>query len=231
MNLRLTLTANAGVILSFGEKGPVYAIDALHDTKTPEFSCLSAEQVTDTFALMDKAEPDALLATHCHPDHYSAGLFEKAAERYKNCRLIKPWSEPEKENRIYNVNGGRITAIPLVHRFAERFPGVENYGFIIEVGWKTVFATGDGEPLSEEMMQLAESLHPDAAIMPFLWTTFSKHRRVLDTFAPKNTVFLHLPFAGEDSHGYNHAALTAAGRYYPKAAVLNTFMQTVCFEL
>ena len=231
MKLRLTLTANAGVILNFDENSIVYGIDALHDTKTSDYSCLSPQQLTDTFALMDEAVPDALLVTHCHPDHYSAVLFEKAAERYKDCCLIKPWSESEKKNRIYNVSGGKITAIPLAHRFPEQYPGIENYGFIIEVGGKTVFVPGDAEPLSEKMMQLAGAIHPDAAIMPFLWTIFSRFRRVLDTLAPKNTAFLHLPFVGEDSRGYNHTALTAAGRYYPKAAVLNDFMQTVSFDL
>ena len=231
MKLTITLTANAGVFLRFGEKGPKIGIDALHDTKTPEFSCLSPEQVGEIFALLDGDAPDALLVTHDHPDHYSAELSERVMQRYKDCRVIKPWSAPEKEKRSYEVKGAEITALPLPHRFAERFPGVENYAFLIEYAGKSVFVSGDAEPLSDEMLKLSETLRPDAVLLPFLWVTFSKHRRVLDAMAPKNTAFLHLPFPGQDDFGYNSAALKASIRYYPEAAVLNTYLQRVCFEL
>ena len=231
MKLSLTLTANAGVLLALGEDGPVFGIDALHDTKTPEFSCLSPEQTENVFALLDKTPPNVLLTTHDHADHYSRKLLEKAAARYNGCQLISPWAEAGKKGKIYTINGHTVTALPLAHRAAPRYPESDNYGFVIEVGGKTAFHPGDAEPLSEEMLKLAQSFHPDAAILPFLWVTLPRCRKVLDILAPKEIAFVHLPFEEEDVGGYNRAALSAASRFYPAAVVLNKHLQTVTFEV
>lgn len=231
MRIKLTLTANAGVILNYGEEGPVYGIDALHDTKGLEFSCLSEEQVANTFALLDKKPPDALLTTHKHPDHYSEPLLEKAGERYPDCHIIKPWSVPDNKCKMYIKNGDTLAAIPLPHRFAPHYPDADNYGFVINVGDKTVFTAGDAEPTTEEMQSFARDFHPDIAILPFLWVTLSKCRRILDRLAPKYLVLVHLPFEEEDSCGYNHAALAETKRFYPEAVVLNKHMQSVEFDI
>lgn len=230
MKLSLTLTANAGVILRFGEKGSVYGIDALHDTKGTEFSCLSPEQTENVFSLLDKTPPDALLTTHDHPDHYSAELLRKAAERYSACRIINPWSEPGNKYKIYTLNGNTVTAIPLPHRFAPRYPGSGNYGFVIDTAGKRVFIPGDAEPCSEEMTELARSFHPDAAILPFLWVTLPRCRRVLDSLAPRYAAFVHLPFEEEDTFGYNQATRAKTGQLNPDYAVLNKHLQTAVFE-
>lgn len=231
MKLSLTLTANAGVLLRFGENGPVYGIDALHNTKTPEFSCLSPEQTENVFSLLDKTPPCALLITHDHADHYSPELLEKAAERYKDCRIVKPWAEPGEKNKIYTINSQTVTAISLPHRFAPPIPESDNYGFVISADGKTVFLPGDAEPLSGEMQELVRSFHPDAAILPFLWVTLPRCRRILDALAPKAAAFVHLPFEAEDRYGYARATQKEAGRFFPAAAVLNKPIQTAFFEV
>lgn len=231
MKLTLTLTANAGVLLRCGENGPLYGVDALHDTKVPEFSCLSAEQIGTTFSLLDKTPPAALLTTHDHGDHYSRKLLDKAAERYPDCRIITPWAAPEKKGKIYTVNDQTVTAIPLPHRYVPGISESDNYGFVIEADGKSLFLPGDAEPFGEEMTELARDFHPDAAVLPFVWAILPRCRRVLDVLAPKATAFVHLPFEEDDSRGYNHAALLVAGCCYPSAAVLNKHLQTAVFEL
>lgn len=231
MNLRLTLTANAGIILNFGENGPVYGIDALHDTKGLEFSCLSPEQIENTFSLLDKTPPTALLTTHNHVDHCSLSLLDEAAERYSGCQIIKPWAEPGNKYKMYTKNGNTIAAIPLPHRYAPHYPESDNYGLALNIDGKTVFTPGDAEPLSEEMTKLAQSFHPDAAILPFLWVTLSRCRKVLDILAPKKIAFMHLPFEEQDTCRYNHMALAESKRFYPDSVVLNKHLQTAIFEL
>lgn len=231
MKLTLTLTANAGVLLRFGENGPVYGVDALPDTKVSDFSTLSAEQIETTFSLLDETPPTALLTTHDHDDHYSRKLLDKAAERYTGCRVITPWAEPEKKGRIYIINDQTITAIPLPHRLAPDVPECDNYAFVIETGGKSVFLPGDAEPFGEEMTELAQSFHPDAAVLPFVWAILPRCRRVLDILAPKAAAFMHLPFEEEDSRGYNHVTNQAARLYYPSSVVLNKHLQRVEFEL
>ena len=225
------LTANAGVILAFGENGPVYGIDALHDTKAGEFSSLAGEQIKNTFAFLDRTPPEALLITHDHPDHCSVKLLEQAAGRYPDCRIIRPWAERKNRNIIYTVNGRSIAALSLPHRHAPDYPEADNDGFVMEVEGKTVFAPGDAEPTSGEMRKIVQDFHPDVAVLPFLWVTLSGCRKVLDQLAPKNTVFVHLPFEEEDEYGYNRAALTDSRRFCSASAVLNRHMQTVSFEL
>jgi len=230
MELKLTLTANAGVILNYGEEGPIYGIDALHDTKGLEFSCLSEVQIKNTFDLFDKTAPNALLTTHNHVDHCSLRLLDEAAERY-GCQIIKPWSEPGNRYKMYTKNGNTVAAIPLPHRYAPHYPEADNYGFVIDIGGKTVFTPGDAEPLSEEMTKFAQNFHPDMAILPFLWVTLGRCRKMLDVLAPKNIAFMHLPFEEQDTCGYNHMALAESKRFYPDSVVLNKHMQTAVFEL
>lgn len=231
MKLTLTLTANAGVLLRFGENGPLYGVDALHDTKVTDFSCLSPEQTENIFSLLDRTPPAALLTTHDHDDHFSRKLLDKAAERYPDCRIISPWEEPEKKGKIYTVNDLTVTAILLPHRAAPDIPACDNYGFVMEADGKSVFLPGDAEPFGEEMTELAQNFHPDAAILPFVWMMLPRCRRVLDILAPKAAAFVHLPFEEDDSRGYNRAARLVARHCYPSAAVLNRHLQTAEFEL
>lgn len=231
MKLTVTLTGNAGVILNFGENGHVYGVDALHDTKGLEFSCLSPEQIVNTFEYFDRTGLQALLVTHNHVDHCSPALLERAAQRYADCHILEPWKEPGNKYKMYSKNGVTIAAVPLPHRYAPHYPAADNYGFVINIDGKTVFTPGDAEPLSPEMIRFAENFHPDVALLPFLWVTLSRCRKVLDTLAPKNVAFIHLPFEEQDTCGYNHMALAESKRFYPDSVVLNRHMQSVTYEL
>ena len=68
-------------------------IDALHDTLVPGFSILHIDQWEQMKRQEPFQSPDAIVFTHCHPDHYSRALTEEALMTWPQSRLILP--EPE----------------------------------------------------------------------------------------------------------------------------------------
>lgn len=69
MSIRVTLSANAGVAIETG--GIRIWVDALHDVQVPGFSTLRAQRLRQLWTAEAFQSPDAIVYTHCHPDHYS----------------------------------------------------------------------------------------------------------------------------------------------------------------
>lgn len=230
MKFKATLTANAGVILQLGNEH-IFMIDALHDTPHLEFSSLTPEQVEKVFEYTSSTVPNSILVTHNHADHCDEALFAEAFERYGRCELLVPWAESQKKYRIYSHRDYSVAAIPLPHRYAPHYPEVENYGFVIDVNGKTVFTPGDAEPLTPEMEYIASNVHPDVALLPFLWVTLARCRSMLDRLAPKKLILFHLPFPDHDPSNYNHMTEAAVKRFYPETVIMNSFLQETEFEI
>ena len=69
MSIRVTLSANAGAAIELG--GVRIWVDALHDTQVPGFSTLRRQQLQQLWTAEPFQAPDAIVYTHCHPDHLS----------------------------------------------------------------------------------------------------------------------------------------------------------------
>ena len=231
MNLVLTLTANAGVIMEKTD-GKVFLLDALHNTPELEFSALTQEMAAQVFHCLTGKNVAAILVTHPHPDHYSEELTEKAKELFSDADMILPWANSTERYRLYSRTDYSVMALPLPHRYAPNYPTVSNYGFWIDLGdGKTVFTSGDADPLSEEMIRVSEKMHPNVAMLPFLWVTSEACREVLDTLAPKKLILFHLPFENMDPCRYQHITESKAKRFYPDAVILSRFLQSTEFEI
>ena len=88
MAIRVTLSANAGVSVELG--GVRIWIDALHDTRVPGFSTLDSHLLRRLWSEAAFQSPDAIVYTHCHPDHYAAHLAAEACRRWPKARLFLP---------------------------------------------------------------------------------------------------------------------------------------------
>ena len=85
---KLTLICNAGIVLELGRA--VIWSDALHDDKTPRFSSVTPELAKKVIDGGIVPAPDLLLYSHCHRDHYSQGLTERALAKWPAAQLILP---------------------------------------------------------------------------------------------------------------------------------------------
>lgn len=236
--MTLTFTANAGVSLEF--RSARIWIDALHDRPVPGFSTLDA----DKQALLWKHEafqaPDAIIYTHCHPDHYSSRLTMEAIRRWPNARLILP--EPkllkaevlqgdEVNKQIGNVS---ILFVKLTHEGA-MYANVPHYGLLLREDDLTILMPGDCELENSKLRMICEDRFISAAILNFPWLTLRKGRNFIkDSIHPKQLLFCHLPFVEDDTEGYCQAVqksvLELASSDPYKICCLNKFLQRETLE-
>ena len=71
----ITLSANAG--LSIQTAGSNILIDAFHDEKVNEFSTITTDIYEGMKQMPEFTEPDILIFTHKHRDHYSRRMTEE----------------------------------------------------------------------------------------------------------------------------------------------------------
>lgn len=227
MNCKITLTANAGVVV---QSDICFTLDALHDIKSEVFPSLSPEMTERVFALTDDARPDAMLVTHEHIDHFSRALVSRAAKRYPEAALIDPASIKAGKGRYSGV-GFSVSWYPLPHAKVSGFESVANYGFLVEFGGRSFFAAGDAEPTAPETLRVIDGLCPDVALLNFTWVSRRTCREALERLDAKRLVIFHLPFPERDPYGYIPATALALRDYRPEAAMLNGFLQSVEFQL
>lgn len=233
MKLNITLSINAGVILEFDTSCVIW-LDVLHKDSSNdlEFPSLRQDMVDSIFEYSEKHIPQAIIVTHPHPDHYSEELLTIAKTKFPNCSFILPWQSSLLRPKIFSYKDYSITSIPLPHRYvSEKYQNINHYGIVISLHNKIIFSPADADPLSDEMKTLAEQLHPDIALLPFLWVTLSSCRDILNRMKPKHIILFHLPVPENDPFGFNHVTYSAKNRFYPDAVILNSFMQQICIEI
>jgi L-ascorbate metabolism protein UlaG (beta-lactamase superfamily) len=154
---RVTFIDNAGFLITVGDKKIL--IDALYDMHNPKTS--PPQEVLQRAV---NAEPpfdqvDLVIATHSHPDHFSADLvrdhlrnnqtavFVSSPDAVRQIewaggnfgeRLIPVDLEPGGSSHL-SVNGIELDCLYLTHGDAS----ILNIGFVIKVGDYTFFHSGD----------------------------------------------------------------------------------------
>ena len=220
--MEITLTANAGVCVSFGDT--CVLVDALHE-KSSRFSPVSADMVQK---VMEGAfgEPALYLVTHAHGDHYSEALATAFLEKYPRCIFAGPVPAPaDAQSRAILVEGrtGEAFAGPvrlaweqLVHE-GDEYADVVNYGYRVECGGESFIVLGDAS--SRETRRGLQALvlpdGTDAALVNFPVIVLRHGRQALQGLPIRRVVGFHLPFAPDDEDGYRKSAfgaLSKAGR-------------------
>ena len=219
--IKLTLSANAGGALQLGDHRLL--IDALHNRKVAGFSALNEEQQEVVFTHPDFVNPEMILFTHRHPDHYSKALAAAALDRWPNAKCLM-------DQKLQLTAGDtQIQFLPLIHEGAE-FAGTEHYGILITWQGKHILIPGDCRIADEDLLVAVAGKQIDLAILNFPWLTLRKGRQCLQAvLKPKNCVFWHLPFAQDDVNGYRHSA-DAALSQYPGTLLYDPF-QTVELDI
>lgn len=220
MELKVVLSANAGVSVEIGNRR--FYVDALHNTPSAGFCALSGDMPQ---RFVDYAgNPDVILYTHLHPDHYSEELRDKLCRRCPEAILVMPGAEREAD-----LGFASVRYISLTHMGEYR--GYPNYGIVIETAGKKLFFSGDSDPSEKSVLEKIEGLCPDFALLNFNWITLFSGRNALKRLNPRHAAFVHLPYPENDTEGYIRPTEHCRDRHRPEDAVLSRFLQTEKFDL
>ena len=214
---KLTLVCNAGIVLEIGRT--VIWVDVLHDDKAPRFSSVTPELADRIIDGGVVPAPDILLYSHCHRDHYSQGLTERALAKWPNAQLILPREDfPERqlvlegEQQDFSFRGIQFRFGKLTHQGSD-FAHIPNYGVMINTGSFRILMAGDCTVESDELETFVGQEHVDLAILGFPWVSRPQGREIIDeVICPDRLVIFHLPFAEDNWAGLREKS--AAGAAY-----------------
>ncbi len=204
MEVKLTLTANAGVTVEIGQY--CVWIDALHEDRQPGFSAVEP-------GILDKLPvPTHICYTHCHGDHFSRKLTEQALARWPRARVYLPenilkgqeWVTAEHCRFMQDDLTLEFFALP--HE-GMQYADVAHFGLMISVADKTVLVAGDCATGSPALLEAVGQRRIDVALTDFPWIALPKGRRVLAQMDIGHILVCHLPFAADDVNGYRPAAM------------------------
>jgi L-ascorbate metabolism protein UlaG (beta-lactamase superfamily) len=252
----VTLLANAGILLRFG--ATKLLIDGIHQNALGPFDGLSAGVLAD---LLEGVNPsfrdiDYLLFTHCHGDHFSAGLVEEYLRRYSVKGVMMPdrqtWPYPSLRE-IVGLRADRHwwLALPLEKRMdaqltdeltvtvfcsihaGEEYRDIENFCYLLRYRGCNVLVMGDSEynPLYFSKTLAGERI--DVLFVNPLFLCLLSGRKVIKALNPGRVIVYHLPFEDKDGMiGMRKRAANDAEQYketLPPIELLGNELQKIAF--
>jgi len=214
--VRITFVGNEGVVVAT-DAGTV-AIDALFGRGAASFTITPGaviEAMEAARAPFDNI--DIVLATHYHPDHFDARSVERHLTASTGTRLVtteqaaalfeeKSEAFASLSDRIFTVEAAdgvresltigdiRVDSFGLSHGRVN-FAHVQQAGFIVHAGGKTVVHLGDG--IIDERSLAGAGLFDepiDAAFLPFWYFTYPVGQRLLESRFRTGRLFaVHIP--------------------------------------
>lgn len=213
MKVTVTLSANAGVAIHVG--GYRIWVDALHTQKQRGFSAVDIPLQKRMLQCAAFAEPDLILCTHCHPDHYSDTLTKEAKKLWPDAEVVLPELRFERQIQIkgeeffHSLGDLSLRFIRLPHD-GQQYADCVHYGLLMTIGGKTILLPGDCRTGAVELGKAIGRIRIDLALLNFPWLTLSKGRAFVDTvMKPSQILLYHLPFAEDDCLNYRDAAMKA----------------------
>ena len=229
-----TQTANAG--LSVTVNNTRIWIDALPGISDAGYSTVSDQLWAQMIGEDTVKNPDLLVFTHCHPDHYSEDLVKKALSQYPGVPLVMPEMHFGQQTLLTgrqvrsSFKGLSLTFLHLPHEGAQ-YRDVPHYALLIRSGRQVILAAGDTETASEPLGQyLTENgIRVDTAVLPFPWMTLRRGRAFIeDVLQPSHLLINHIPFPEDDKNGYLEAVRRARPltAHYPDVRFMTRPLQT-----
>ena len=176
MKVSVTLSANAGVAIHVG--GYRIWVDALHTQKQLGFSAVDESLQNKMLQCDAFAKPDAILYTHCHPDHFSESLTLAAKRIWPHAMVLLP--------EQYFVDQILISGEDFVHRMgdltlqfvrlphdAEQYKDYVHYGILITVGEKNILIPGDCKTAATELSKVISGHEIHLSLLNLLFLSYS----------------------------------------------------------
>jgi len=204
--LSLIYTGNMGVYIS-NEQSSVL-IDGLHTEYGEDYLFPTSQLVT---TIHTKLQPDVILFTHYHGDHFSASLSNKYLDINKKAVLfgsdqitkeIKNSKDrlftittSDYSKQIFKVKDLKITGLKINHA-GKRHVSVKNVGYIVDFGSKKILHVGDTNWMKEidlfnQLDLVKETI--DIAILPY-WMLLESNASLLikKHINPKRIIATHI---------------------------------------
>lgn len=195
--------------------------------------------------LLQHPQPDILLITHIHSDHFNYDVTLRLLRQFPDLRVVAPGNvlelltaqaDASVSHRLFSseaVQGEqdslslcRLT-ITLYHTGHDGPPEFqsEHFSYLIR-GSSSIFIAGDTRPVAKNF-SFPDMKGIDVLIAPFPFLTLSPARKVVDQYlAPRQLVFLHLPKAEGDGLMYRDAVSRCAHQLMAQGAQVDVFQTT-----
>ena len=219
MNKPVTITflANAGLLLQYD--GHALLLDALQKSEATPFSPLPAALEGELFrGGTPLSDADALLFTHLHPDHFSAGLTLQYMERWPRSMLLLPNAcgdpcfdaaaaqagtrlisfPPSAECARFNLTPNISVFAFATRHLGKQYHRVPHICYLLCVGEKNILITGDIDYTFESLHQLdGVPLHA-AFVTPLFFSALRRGRFFKGTLEATHICVYHIPFEADD---------------------------------
>lgn len=184
---QITYIANEGVFIEY--EGKKVLIDALHKDK--EYVQLyRATPNPFPYNIMNGIAPfdgvDLFLVTHLHKDHFKPIFAREFLEKHAESIMVAPEQVIDTMGQVdylkaqlyplrgtdkglmYEMDGLKIHAVPLIHSYPQKNDWVENMGYLLDFDGLTVLHVGDAEFLPENLNRIQKAIGKgvDYALLP-----------------------------------------------------------------
>ncbi len=213
MKVTVTLSANAGVAIHV--QGWRIWVDALHRDRQPGFSAVDVPLQKKMLESSAFSDPDWILFTHCHPDHYSRDLTAAAQRLWENTKIAIPQQCLSDQILVageeFLLSDDELTLrfFHLPHE-GEQYAGCIHYGILITIAGKRILLPGDCRTAAPELACALGGERVDLALLNFPWLTLKRGQSFIKEYLSSAKLLLyHLPFAPDDQYGYRDGAQRA----------------------
>lgn len=217
--IRLTLVANAGVLLSW--RGTTLLLDGIFGGEGHPFSYPARE----TLEAMRRGAPpferlDYLLFTHAHPDHFSPELTldflrERAvkgvflpqtrsvresglADFLRERRIPSVLLSSQTDHAAYRIEPElTVRAFTTLH-LDEKYHHVHHFCYLLTLGEKTLLFTADVDYIHETLSQVRDVPLRAAFVNPLFFSDLRRRRFFRGELKAETICVYHVPFSGED---------------------------------
>lgn len=204
--IKFTLSSNAGFALQLGDKRilvDAFGVDA------GEFDGLDEKLKEEVFKAPSFINPDFVLFTHCHPDHFSYDYTDEFIKRFPQAKLFLPEKKFENQTLVegrkqsFTFDAIEIIFYELPHEKEETL-GVPHYVIEIKYEGKSIVFTGDCAVACDKFSSLFNGKIIDIFVVDFPWITLNGSLNyVKNILKPKNILVCHLPWKNPDNRYLN----------------------------
>ena len=217
--LRVTLVANAGVLLQYGTV--TLLLDGIYGREGHPFSNLDG----DTWRRLTTGGPpfekiDFLLFTHAHPDHFSPAM----TEQFLRCRgvkgvflpdtasvrdsglpaLLKEKGTPavflsdQTDRAAYRIEPQITVRAFSTRHLDKKFYHVHHFCYLISFGEKNILFTADVDYTSEDFSRIRGIPLHAVFVNPLFFADLRRGRFFHGVLNPKYYCIYHVPFSKDD---------------------------------
>ena len=227
IQIKITSSVNGGICVSWPDGKKVW-VDLYPEEKTRSFSYLTDAQWDLVKCDPRFLPPAMILATHTHPDHFSAARTKEAAALWPDAEIVFP------EDKIYSmitgitdsdgIPGTRVSGpeaviekcgitakyFRTVHS-GKKYVDTPHYSILLSYMDRNILISGDAAVADEQNIELFSRIPCDIAVLNFPWASLRSAREVVvNSIRASHVLLTHIPNKEDNIDGYREMSRTGA---------------------